>query len=91
LRARQRRWGRRFRSAAYAEAQPRLDSWQQKEAGPRDEWSAMLSDSCTFAQFTFVQQRCPDVRADQGFGLYGSCGRGWMLSKECACYHYEKS
>jgi hypothetical protein len=31
------------------------------------------------------------VRADQGFGLYGSCGRGWMLSKECACYHYEES
>jgi hypothetical protein len=51
----------------------------------------MLTDSCTFAQFTFVQQRCPDVRADQGFGLYGSCGRGWMLSNECACYHYEES
>ena len=87
--ARQRRWGRRFRSEAYAEAQPRLDSWQQKEAGPATS-GRQCSQTPARCAFHIRPAEVPDVRAGQAWPLR-SCGRGWMLSKECACYHYEKS
>jgi hypothetical protein len=64
-------------SAAYAEAQPRLDSWQQKEAGPRDEWSAMLSDSCTLRNSHSSSrgaQMCVQIRALASTGAADAAG-----------------
>ena len=60
-------------------AQPRLDSWQQKEAGPATS-GRQCSDSCTLRN-SHSSSRGPECACRSGFGLYRNCGRGWMLSK----------